>query len=58
MSSVFTPAPDGKPASYAKENIPLKPKYFLPVSIKDLNKGDFAMILGYPGRTKQIYDLI
>jgi len=46
-------APDGKPASYAKENIPLKPKYFLPVSIKDRNKGDFAMILGYPGRTNR-----
>jgi len=45
--------PDGKPAPYAKENIPLKPKYFLPVSIKDRNKGDFAMILGYPGRTSR-----
>jgi hypothetical protein len=45
--------PDGKPASYAKENIPLKPKHFLPVSIKELNKGDFAMILGYPGRTSR-----
>ena len=45
--------PDGKPAPYAKENIPLKPKYFLPVSIKDRNIGDFAMILGYPGRTNR-----
>ncbi|MEI8226522.1 MAG: S46 family peptidase, partial [Bacteroidota bacterium] len=45
--------PDGKPAPYSKENIPLKPKYYLPVSIKDLNKGDFAMILGYPGRTNR-----
>jgi hypothetical protein len=45
--------PDGKPAPYAKENIPLKPKHFLPVSLKDRNKGDFAMILGYPGRTNR-----
>jgi hypothetical protein len=45
--------PDGKPAAYAKENIPLKPKYFLPVSIKDLNQGDFTMIMGYPGRTSR-----
>ena len=45
--------PDGKPAPYSKENIPLKPKYYLPVSIKDLNKGDFTMILGYPGRTNR-----
>ena len=49
---VYT-GPDGKPAPYAKENIPLKPKYFLPVSLKERNKGDFAMILGYPGRTNR-----
>lgn len=45
--------PDGKPAPYSKDNIPLKPKHYLPVSIKDRNKGDFAMILGYPGRTNR-----
>jgi hypothetical protein len=45
--------PDGKPAPYSKDNIPLKPKYWLPVSIKDLNKGDFAMTLGYSGRTSR-----
>ena len=45
--------PDGKPASYSKENIPLKPKHWLPVSIKNLNKGDFAMVMGYPGRTNR-----
>ncbi len=49
---VYT-APDGKPAPYSKENIPMKPKYWLPVSIRDLNEGDFAMILGYPGRTQR-----
>lgn len=48
-------APDGKPAPYSKDNIPLKPKYWLPVSLKDLNKGDFAMILGYPGGTQRYY---
>jgi hypothetical protein len=45
--------PDGKPAPYSKENIPLKPKHYLPVSIKERNIGDFAMILGYPGRTNR-----
>lgn len=45
--------PDGKPAPYSKDNIPLKPKHYLPVSIKDLNVGDFAMIMGYPGRTNR-----
>lgn len=45
--------PDGKPAPYSQNNIPLKPKKYLNVSLKDLNKGDFAMILGYPGRTNR-----
>jgi len=45
--------PDGNPAQYSKENIPLKPEHYLPVSIKDINKGDFAMIMGYPGRTNR-----
>jgi hypothetical protein len=49
---VYT-APDGKPAPYSKDNIPMKPKYYLPVSIKDLNPDDFTMILGYPGRTNR-----
>lgn len=42
---------DGKPAEYSRENVPLKPKYFLPVSIKPLKDGDFSMIYGYPGGT-------
>ena len=44
---------DGKPAAYSKENVPLKPKHYLPVSLKDRNKDDFAMIMGYPGRTNR-----
>ena len=46
-------APDGKPAKYAKDNIPLNPKHYLPVSIKGVHKGDFAMIMGYPGSTQR-----
>jgi hypothetical protein len=44
-------SPDGKPAQYSKDNVPLKPKYYLPVSIKNLQKDDFAMVMGYPGGT-------
>ncbi len=44
---------DGKPAEYSKENVPLKPKHFLPVSIKGIKDGDFAMIYGYPGGTNR-----
>ncbi|MDD3528083.1 MAG: S46 family peptidase, partial [Bacteroidales bacterium] len=45
--------PDGKPAAYAQENVPMKSKYYLPVSIKGVEKGDFAMIMGYPGGTER-----
>lgn len=44
---------DGKPAVYAADNIPLKPKYALPVSIKGYKDGDYAMIYGYPGSTNR-----
>ena len=44
-------SPDGKPAQYSKDNVPLKPKHYLPVSIKNLQKDDFAMVMGYPGGT-------
>ncbi|MCW3167704.1 S46 family peptidase [Chryseobacterium sp. 09-1422] len=43
----------GNPAEFAPTNVPLKPKHFLPVSIKGIKPGDFSMILGYPGRTNR-----
>ena len=46
-------AKDGKPAAYSTENTPLKPKHFLPVSIKGLKDGDYAMTYGYPGSTNR-----
>ncbi|RPE13682.1 S46 family peptidase [Chitinophaga lutea] len=44
---------DGKPADYAADNVPLKPKHFLPVSIKGVKENDYAMIFGYPGGTNR-----
>lgn len=44
---------DGQPAAHAADNTPLKPKYFLPVSIKGVKDGDYAMIYGYPGGTNR-----
>ncbi|HNX44595.1 MAG TPA: S46 family peptidase [Bacteroidales bacterium] len=44
-------APDGSPAEYSKDNVPLKPKHYLPVSLKGYEKNDFAMIWGFPGQT-------
>jgi len=46
-------APDGSPADFAEENIPLKPRHHLPISIKGVQKDDFAMIWGYPGGTNR-----
>jgi len=44
---------DGNPADYSESNVPLKAKYHLPVSIDGVKENDFAMILGYPGRTNR-----
>ncbi len=44
-------APDGTPADYSKDNVPLKPKHSLPVSAGEINDGDFAMVMGFPGTT-------
>lgn len=44
---------NGKPAEYSASNVPLKPKYFLPVSIKGIKENDYAMIFGYPGGTNR-----
>ena len=52
MFRIYT-APDGKPAKYAAENIPLKPKHHLPISLKGVQKDDFSMVLGFPGRTQR-----
>ena len=46
-------APDGTPASYSEENIPLKPNYYLPVSTKGFKDNDFAMIMGFSGSTNR-----
>jgi hypothetical protein len=46
-------SPEGKPADYSRDNVPLKPRYSLPISLKGYNKGDFAMVMGYPGSTQR-----
>jgi hypothetical protein len=44
---------EGKPAAYAPDNVPLKPKHFLPISLTGVEKSDFTMVLGYPGNTER-----
>lgn len=44
---------DGNPADYSKDNIPLKAKKHLAISLKGLQEGDYAMIMGFPGSTSR-----
>lgn len=44
---------ENKAADYSPENVPLKPKWFLPVSIKGIKDGDYAMTYGFPGGTNR-----
>jgi hypothetical protein len=46
-------AKDGKSATYSKDNVPFKPKHFLPVNGKGIDAGDYVMVTGYPGRTNR-----
>ena len=45
--------PDNEPADYSPNNVPFTPKQFLGVSLKGIEDGSFAMIMGYPGSTQR-----
>jgi hypothetical protein len=42
---------DGKPAEYAKDNVPYHPRQHLSISTAGVKKNDFSMVMGYPGGT-------
>jgi hypothetical protein len=44
---------DNKPADFAETNIPYTPKHSLPISLKGVNENDYAMVMGFPGRTNR-----
>lgn len=44
---------DGKPAAYAADNVPYRPKHFLKFADQPLEVGDFVMVAGYPGTTSR-----
>ncbi|MGX5819883.1 S46 family peptidase [Chitinophaga lutea] len=44
---------DNRPADYSPDNVPLKPKHFLPVSLDGIAENDFTMVFGFPGRTNE-----
>ena len=43
-------APDGEPAPYSATNMPLRVKRHLNISLQGYKEGDFAFIMGFPGR--------
>ena len=44
---------DNNPAAYSKENVPYKPRYTIPISLKGVKEDDFTYIFGFPGRTQE-----
>ncbi len=44
---------NNNPAEYSEDNVPYKPKHFLPVSTDGVAEGDFTLVFGFPGRTDE-----
>ncbi len=44
---------NNRPAEYSPDNVPYTPKHFLPISLDGVEKGDFTMVYGFPGRTQE-----
>jgi len=44
---------NNRPATYSEDNVPFKPKHFLPVSLDGVETGDFTLVFGFPGRTDE-----
>lgn len=44
---------DNKPAEYSKDNVPYKPKYVIPITLKGVEKDEFTMVYGFPGKTTE-----
>ncbi len=44
---------NNEPADYSPDNVPFKPIKHFPISIKGVDKGDFTLVFGYPGRTEE-----
>ncbi|MDR1258789.1 MAG: S46 family peptidase [Tannerellaceae bacterium] len=46
---------NGNPAEYSPANVPLRPKRWMKISLDGIEDGDFAMMMGFPGRTNKYY---
>jgi hypothetical protein len=47
-------APDGSSAPFSKDNVPFKPKAWLPIAKEGVKEGDFVMVAGFPGTTERL----
>lgn len=45
--------PDNRPADYSPENRPYRAEKYLKVSLGGYDRGDFAMVMGFPGSTER-----
>lgn len=43
----------GNPSLYSEDNVPLKTPKHLSISIRGLQEGDYAMVMGFPGSTQR-----
>lgn len=46
---------NGNPAPYSDKNVPLRPKRWFKISLKGVQENDYAMMMGFPGRTNKYY---
>ncbi len=44
---------NNRPADYAADNVPYKPKHYLPISLDGIQEDDFTLVFGYPGTTQE-----
>jgi hypothetical protein len=44
---------NNKPADYSKDNVPYKPKHYLPISLDGVAEKDFTLVFGFPGSTEE-----
>lgn len=44
---------DNRPADPSADNVPYRPDYFLPISLRGISEDDFTLVFGFPGRTDE-----
>ena len=50
---IYVDPKTGGPAKYSKDNVPMHPKKWAPVSLQGYQPGSFSMTIGYPGSTSR-----